>query len=119
MIAKTLSEIIIPPEPLYLRTGIPVDNIAFLVLEIPRDDNKDVTLADPYFLFYLPLDPAHPCHTVETANPDMVGTHHQFGTPEHLPVALLGQFHPDDLIARRCSRLLVSQYNLSCVPDIS
>jgi hypothetical protein len=43
----------------------------------------------------------------------MVCTHHQFGIPEHFPVTLLGEFYPDDLIARRCSRLLIRQYNLS------
>ena len=84
------SEIIIPPEPLDLRAGIPVDDIAFLILEIPRDDDKDITLPDPDFLFDLPFDPPHPGHAIETPDADVVGTHHQFGTPEHLTVAFLG-----------------------------
>ena len=107
------SEILIPPEPLHLWPGVPVDDIAFLVLEVPRDDNKDVPLPDPDFLFYFSFDPAHPCHTVKTADPDMVCTHHQFSTPEHFPVTFLGQFYPDDLIAWGCSRFFICQCNLS------
>jgi hypothetical protein len=107
------SKVFVPPEPFDLRTGIPVHDIAFFILEIPWDHNKDVPLPDPDFLFDLSLDPAHPCHAVETANPDMVCPHHQFGTPEHFPIAFLGQFDPDDLIARGCSRLLLCQYDLS------
>jgi hypothetical protein len=43
----------------------------------------------------------------------MVCAHHEFGTPEHLTVPFLGQLHPDDLVARRCSRFMICQYNLS------
>ena len=107
------SEVIIPPEPLDLRAGIPVNDIAFLVLERPGDHDQDVPLADPDLLFYFPLDPAHPGHTVKAADPDMVCAHHEFGTPEHLTVPFLGQLHPDDLVARRRSRFMVCQYNLS------
>jgi hypothetical protein len=46
----------------------------------------------------------------------MVCTHHQLGTPELLPVTFLGEFYPDDLIARWCSRFLFRQYNLSFSP---
>src|SRR5208337_2677407 len=99
--------------PFDLRAGIPVHDIAFLVLEVPRDHNEDVPFPDPDFLLDFSLDPAHPCHTVETADPDMVCTHHKFGTPEHFPIAFLGQFDPDDLIARWYSRFLLCQYNLS------
>ena len=94
------SEVLIPSEPLHLRPGVPVDDITFLVLEVPRDDNKDIPFPDPDFLFYFSLDPAHPCHTVKTADPDMVCTHHKFSAPEYFPVAFLGQFYPDDLITR-------------------
>jgi hypothetical protein len=107
------SEVIIPPEPLDLRAGVPVNDIAFLVLERPGDHDEDVPFADPDLFLYLALDPAHPGHPVKAADPDMVCAHHQFGTPEHLTVPFLGQFHPDDLVARRCSRFMVCQYNLS------
>ena len=96
-----LSEIIIAPEPFDLRAGIPVDDITFFILEIPRNYNKDIPFADPDFLFYLSLDSPHPCHTIKTADTDMVCPHHKFGIPEHLPVSFLGQLNPDDLITRR------------------
>lgn len=108
------SEVMVPPEPLDLRAGIAVNDIALLILERPGDHDQDVPFADPDLLFYLPLDPAHPGHPVKAADPDMVCAHHQFGTPEHLTVPFLGQLDPDDLVARRCTRFVVCQYNLSC-----
>lgn len=109
----TISEVLVTPEPFHLRAGIPVHDIAFLVLEIPRDHDEDVTLPDPDFLLDLSLDPAHPGDTVIATDTDMVCPHHQFGTPEHLPVAFLGQFDPDDLITWGYSWFLICQYNLS------
>ena len=84
------SEIIIAPEPFNLRTCIPVDDIAFLILEVPGNDNEDVSFTDPDFLFDLSLDPPHPCHAIKTADTDMICTHHQVSTPKHLPVSFLG-----------------------------
>jgi hypothetical protein len=83
-------QIIISPEPFNLRAGIPVDNIALFILEVPWDDNENITLPDPDFLFDLPFDPSQPGDTVKTPDADMVGTHHQFSTPKHLAVAFLG-----------------------------
>jgi hypothetical protein len=94
-------KIIIAPEPLDLRAGITVNDITFFVLEVPGNDNKNIPFTDPDFLFYLSLDSAHPGHTIETADPDMVCTHHEFSVSEHFPVSFLGQFDPDDLITRR------------------
>ena len=45
-ITMTPSEIIISPEPLDLRAGIPVHDIALLVLEVPRDDEADDDFGD-------------------------------------------------------------------------
>jgi hypothetical protein len=98
---KKISQIIIAPETFDLRAGIPVNDIAFFILEVPRDNNEDVSFADPDFLFYFSLDSPHPRYAVKTADTDMVCTHHQFSAPEHLPVSFLGQLYPDDLITRR------------------
>jgi len=95
------SEIIITPEPLNLRAGVPVDDIAFFILEIPGNDYEDIPFADPDFLFNLALDSPHPCYAIKTTDTDMVCPHHQFCDPKHLPVSFLGQFYPDDLITRR------------------
>ena len=94
-------QIIISPEPLDLWAGVTVDDITFFVLEVPGNDNEDVPFTDPDLLFYLSLDSPHPCDTIETADTDMVCTHHQFSVPEHFPVSFLGQFYPDDLVTRR------------------
>ena len=97
----TISQIIITPEPFDLWAGITVHNIAFFILEIPGNDDEDIPFTDPDFLFDLSLDSSHPGHTIETTDPDMICTHHQFSIAEHLPVSFLGQFYPDDLITRR------------------
>jgi hypothetical protein len=94
-------KIIIAPEPFDLWSGIPVYNITFFVLEVPGNNNEDISFTDPDFLFDLSLDSSHPGHTIETTYPDMVCTHHQFGVSEHFPVSFLGQFYPYDLITRR------------------
>ena len=95
------SKIIIAPEPFDLWPGVPVYDIAFFILEIPGNDDEDIPFTDPDFLFDLSLDSSHPGHTIETADPDMVCTHHQFSVAEHFPVSFLGKFYPDDLITRR------------------
>jgi hypothetical protein len=104
----------VPPEPLDLRTGVTVDDIALIVLETPRDNNKDVPFTDPDLLFYLALDTPHPADTVKTPDPDMICTHHQFGTGKYLAVPRLGQPYPDNLLGSGPAvRLLVCQYIIS------
>ena len=95
------SKILIAPEPFDLGAGIPINDIAFFILEIPGYDNEDVPFADPDLLFYLTFDSPHPGYAIITANTDMVRTHHEFCDPEHLPVPFLREFYPDDLITRR------------------
>jgi hypothetical protein len=77
-----ISKILIAPQPLDLRSGITVDDITFFVLEVPGYDNEDIPFTDPDFLFDLSLDSPHPGHAIETTDPDMVCTHHQFSIPE-------------------------------------
>jgi len=43
------SKILISAEPFGLRPGIPVNNITFFILEVPRDDNRDISFANPDF----------------------------------------------------------------------
>jgi hypothetical protein len=105
----------VPPEPLNLRSRVPVNDIALVVLEAPGDNDKDVPLPDPDFLLDLTLDPAHPGDPVKAPYPDMIGAHHQFGAGKYLPVPLVRETYPDDLLG--FSRpLLVGQYINSTVP---
>ena len=76
------SKILITPETLDLRAGIPVNDITFFILKIPRDDNVDIPFTDPDFLFDLSLDSPHPGHAIETTDTNMICTHHQFCIPE-------------------------------------
>ena len=80
--ASYFLKILITPETLDLRAGIPVNDIAFFILKIPRDDNVDIPFTDPDFLFDLSLDSPHPGHAIETTDTNMICTHHQFCIPE-------------------------------------
>jgi len=94
-------KIIILAQPVGLRGKIPVDDIALLILEAPRDNDDDIAFADPCPLLDLALDPAHPFNAIVTADTDVVGTHHQFGLRELLAQFLLGQPDADDRCAVR------------------
>jgi hypothetical protein len=107
------SEVIISSQPFDLGAGIPINDIALLVLETPGDDDEDVPFTNPDFLFDLPLDPSHPGDAVETPDTDMVRPHHQFGTAEHLTVPLLGQPDPDNLPGFIFLIVEVRQYTIS------
>ncbi len=77
-------------QPFDLGAGVPVYDVAFIVLEAPGDHNEDVSFADPDFLLDLSLDPAHPHDPVIPFDPDVVRAHHQFGDRKQFPVSLLG-----------------------------
>lgn len=93
---QRLCEIIILPQPVGLRGQVPVEDIAFLVLETPRDNDKDVAFADPGPLLDLSLDPAHPLDTIVTADADMVCTHHELSARKLFAEFLLGKPYTDD-----------------------
>jgi len=113
ILKKEKSEIFIPPQPFDLRAGIPVDDIAFLVLEAPRHDDEDVSFPDPDLLLDLALDTTEPCNAVETLDLDVICTHHQFSTPEHLAVTFLREPNSDDLVARSAVLLSIRQGTIS------
>ena len=52
-------------EPVRLRHGIPVRDVAFLVLERPGHHDHDVAFADPGSLFHRAFDAAHSGHAIQ------------------------------------------------------
>jgi hypothetical protein len=84
-------------EPFYLGLDVAVDDVALLVLEAPGNDDEEVAFSYPESLFYLSLDPAHPCDAVGAPDTDVICPQHQLGTGKYLLVSLLGQPHADDL----------------------
>lgn len=74
---KKDSEIPVLSQPVCLRREVPVDNIAFVVLEAPGSDDQDIPFPDPDTFFDLALNPAHPGNPVITPDPDMICPHHQ------------------------------------------
>ncbi len=66
------SKVMTTPQPFNLRAGVSVKDIAFFILIISRDNDKEVAFPDPDFLFYLSPDPSHPCHTIETPDADVI-----------------------------------------------
>lgn len=51
-------------EPVHLGGGVPVDDITLLVLEIPWNDNEDISFSDPNSLFDLTFDTPKTCYSV-------------------------------------------------------
>ena len=95
-IREKSSEIIVLAQPVCLRRQVPVQDIALLVLETPRDDDEDIAFPDPGALLDLALDPAHPLGAILAADADMVGAHHQFGHRELFVQFLFWQPHADN-----------------------
>lgn len=65
-------QVIVLAQPVRLRGQVAVEDIAFLVLEAPRDDDQDIALADPGAFLDLALDPAQPVDAVVAFHADMV-----------------------------------------------
>ena len=72
-----------------------MQDVAFRVLETPRDDNDDIPFTDPCPFFDLALDPAHPFNTVNAADADVICPHHQLGAGKLLAILFFGQPYPD------------------------
>ncbi len=110
-------QIPVPSQPLNLGTGVPVDDVALVVLEAPGDDDEDVPFANPDLLLDLALDPAHPVDAVKTPHPDMIGAHHQFSAGKDLAVPLVRNADPDNLFRYSpLALLLVGQCINSLLP---
>ena len=72
-----------------------MQDVAFLVLETPWDDDQDIPLPNPGTFLDLSLDPAHAFYAVGTADFDMVCAHHQLCACELFAVLLLRQTDTD------------------------
>jgi hypothetical protein len=77
-----------------MRPRVPVDDITFFILEVPWDDDQNISFADPDLFLDFALGPSHPGDAIEAPHTDVVCAHHQFCTPEHLAVPLLREFYP-------------------------
>jgi len=95
-IKKRESDVPVLPQPVGLRLEVPVDDIAFLILDAPGNDNDGIAFAYPLSLLYLALDPAHAGNTVNTLDADMICPHHCFGTGKLLIVPFFRQPYPAD-----------------------
>jgi len=98
------------PQPVSLRLEIPVNNIAFLILETPGDDKHGIAFAYPGPLLNLTLDPAHAGDTVNALDTDMVCSHHCFGPGKLLVVPFLGQPHTGNGRAIGIDRIRVYRF---------
>lgn len=57
-------KVFVAAEPVHLGGGVPVDDITLLVLEIPWNDNEDISFSDPNSLFDLTFDTPKTCYSV-------------------------------------------------------
>ena len=93
-----LSEVAPAFQPFNLRLGIPINDVCFVILKIPGDDDQNVSFPYPDFFLDFSLYSSHPGDSVYTLHPDVVGTHHQFCKREYLPVSFIRKTNPDDFI---------------------
>ena len=80
-------------KPVHLRGGVAVHDIALVILEVPRNDDKDISLTNPNPFFDFSLDTTESGDTVRATNTDVVGTKHQFSLGKLFFVAFVRQFH--------------------------
>jgi hypothetical protein len=88
-------EIPVSLKPFSLGSDVPVEDIAFLVLETPGNDEQEITLAYPHPFFYLPFNAAGSGHSVKTADSYMICSEHQIGPPKYLIIPLFWQPNSD------------------------
>ena len=93
---KRVLEIPVFPQPVRLRRQVPVKDVAFLILETPRDDDEDVAFPDPRPFLDLAFNPSHPFNSVLASDPDMVCSQHQSGAGKLFAVLLLWQANTDN-----------------------
>jgi len=104
-------QIPVAPQPLYLGTRIPVNNITLIVLETPGHNNEDISFPDPDLLFYFTFDTAHPGDTIKAPYADMICAHHQFSARKNFAIPLVWNANPHYLLRWTClTRFLLSQY---------
>ncbi len=84
-----LAEIVVLLEPVYLGPDVAVDNIAFLVLETPGNDDQEIAFAYPESLLDLAFDAPCACDAVLAADTDVVCPEHQVSPGKYLPVSVL------------------------------
>ena len=57
-------EVFVCAEPVHLWGSVAVDNITFVVLELPGNNNENVSFADPDPFLNLTFNPTETCDTV-------------------------------------------------------
>jgi len=59
-------------KPVHLRTGVAIDNITFVILEIPWNNNQNVSFTDPNPFLNLAFNSAKAGYTVRTTDSDVI-----------------------------------------------
>jgi len=90
-LSKKRLNVLVSPQPVCLWLEVPVNDIAFLVLETPRRNDDGIALADPGTFLDLSLDPAHAYNAVNALDTDMVCPQHCQGNGELFIVPFLWQ----------------------------
>jgi len=83
------------PKPFRLRRQVPIEYIAFRILEAPWDNNNNIPLTDPGAFLDFSFDPPHSFDPIMAPDTYVICPHHQVGTGKLFPVLLLRKSHPD------------------------
>lgn len=86
-------------QPVDLRLSITPDHVGFIVLEVPGDNDYDVTFAYPYPFLDLAWYPAHPRNTIRAVHYEPVCAQHICNCTEEFTIPLIGGSYPRDLLS--------------------
>lgn len=59
-------------KPVYLRSGITINDITFIVLEIPRNDDKYIAFTDPNPFLDFTFYSSKTCNTIRATDSDVI-----------------------------------------------
>ena len=109
-------EMTVPLQPVDLRAGVAVVDVALFVLEAPGNDDQEIPFTDPQPFLDLSLDPAQTGDPVSAPDRDMVGTKHRLSTGKLFLVSLFRQPYADNFLRGSVVSgiILCRQYNNSC-----
>ena len=88
-------QVVVLHKPLDLRLCISVNNVSLVVLELPRNDNEDITFANPDSFLDLTLDSAHTGNSVIASHTDVIGAEHQISGRKLLSVLFVRKSDAD------------------------
>jgi hypothetical protein len=78
-------------QPVHLWARVSPDNICFIILDFPGNDNNHVTLSDPDPLLHLARYATHPGNAVDASHTNAIGSKQAFHMTEYFSILFAGE----------------------------